>query len=66
MENGNLEKMLAWKTKRARRAALCFIASFFSLKEPVVGAGEQKGKKEKWGREFLIQTIPWFSARSKV
>lgn len=36
----------------------------------VGGAGrrwrEQKGKEEKQAREFLIQTIPWFSARSNV
>jgi hypothetical protein len=28
--------------------------------------GETEGEEGKWGREFLLQVIPWFSARSKV
>lgn len=58
-----MEAMLAWRTEREAG----------SLSEPALfkrdrgeGWGQRKSTEEKPGREFLVQTIPWFSARSKV
>ena len=63
-----------WKPKRAEAGssalynpALHFITQLFfkgAIGNPGKGGGS-KGEGEKWGREFLLQTIPWFSARSK-
>lgn len=76
VENGSLEKNAGLEDQEGESGQLCVFYNQLFFKKGhgggLAGEGgqgrwrEQKGKEEKWGREFLIQTIPWFSARSNV
>lgn len=78
VESGSLEKKAGLEDRKPKKAeagssalynpALCFITQLFfkgAIGNPEKGGGS-RGEGEKWGREFLVQIIPWFSARSKV
>lgn len=68
MENGSLKKKNAGledqKPKRAKAGSSEFYNQLF-FKRSCGGTGQTWGEPGG-GREFPIQTIPWFSARSKV